>query len=195
MTTTAELRQHLYSLLDESLAWPSDELLDLLALWWIDNRTRFTRQMDARKARRILRIWWDPPVLQFTIERHPGPWEQTQGWRYDFDTNRAELISEQGVRMNPPYTGKQVERDAKRIVRAVVSGGKHTFLNNEGSLIRIWMGRIKSTRPVPYVLPGRTARGRQDRLKAKVAELMESNSEFERVPDTETRGSLCYRRV
>ena len=133
--------------------------------------------------------------MLFTIERHPGPWERIQRWAYDFDTNETTVVSERSPRHNEPYTAREVAQDARQIVEHIISGRTHPCVREENGLIRVWLGRLTSTKPVPYQLPQRTAQGRQARLKAEVARLMEGRSDFERVAGQETRGSLCYRRL
>ena len=167
----------------------------MLEHWWTIQRTKFGSKMEAWKAQRIEELSWDPPVLEFTIERHPGPWERIQRWRYDFDTNKAECISERSPRKNEPYTAQQVSRDARRMVRHIISGSTHRCVREKNGLVQIRLARLPSTKPVPYQLPQRTAQGRQARLKAEVARLIEGRSDFEGVAGQETRGSLCYRRL
>ena len=195
MDSLETLRDRIHSLLDRHPLEPSTELLDLLGEWWAVQRTEFGTKMEAWKALRIKDLSWDPPVFEFTIERHPGAWEREQRWAYDFDTNEAELLFEWSLRKNERYTAQQAAQDAEQIVKHIVEGSAHPCVQPDGGLIRIRLARLPSTRPVPYVLPRRTAQGRQTRLKAEVARLMEGRSDFERVAGQETRGSLCYRRL
>jgi len=150
--------------------------------------------MEPWKAGRIFEIDWDPPLLQFRIERHPGPWDRVQRWVYDFDSNEATRLSEWSPPQNPPYSKEQVNRDAKQIVGALLEDKSHSCIEKKGNDYKIWMGRLPHTKPKLYDLPQRTAKGRQSRLKTEVAKLMEMQEDFERVREGESTGSLVYRR-
>ena len=188
-----ELRVRIYQLLGKGRSEPTEELVELLAEWWSVKHVEFGTKMETWKAHRIEALQWAPPVLIFEITRHPGAWRRRQRWSYDFEANEADRVSEWGLRQNPSYTKQQVEKDAKRIVRAVISDSQHPCLEKKGEVVRVWLGRLPYTRPVANELPQRTARGRQVRLKAMVASLMEVQSEWERVSAKESTGSLVYR--
>ena len=195
MDSLETLRDRIHSLLDRHPLEPSTELLDLLGEWWAVQRTEFGTKMEAWKALRIKDLSWDPPVFEFTIERHPGAWERIQRWTYSFDTNKTALVSERSPRHNEPYTAQQVARDARQIVKHIIRGGTHPSVREKNGLVQIRLGQLPPTKPVPYELPKRTAQGRQARLKAEVVRLMERQAGLQRVVEKETRGSLRYRRV
>lgn len=187
------LRKRIYSLLASSLSYPSWELLKALRDWWTAMGTEFGTKMGAWKAGRIDEIDWWPPLLTFTITRHPGAWERRQRWTYDFDSNRASVVSEWGLRQNAAYTTKQATEDAKEIVKALTSGRSHPCLQRKGDHVTIWLGRLPDTKPVPYVLPHRTAKGRQARLKKIIAEALSTRPQYQRDLAVETTDSLVYR--
>ena len=133
--------------------------------------------------------------MEFRIERHPSAWNRIQRWEYDFDSDEATLVSEWSPPENPRYAKQQVHEDAQQIVNALVSCKSHPCLEKKEEYYRIWVGRLPQTKPVAYQLPQRTAKGRQARLKAQLAQLMEKHPEFVRATDKETTGSLVYRRL
>lgn len=192
---TTVVRAHIEELLNAGAREESEELLSLLEKYWWLMDTEFGTKMRPSKANRIFDISWGPPVLEFRIERHPGAWNRIQRWRYDFTSNEVTLVTEWSPPENPRYTKQQVHEDAQRIVDALLTGAPHPCVQNKGHYQYIWMGRLPETKPLPHLLPMRTAKGRQARLKAEVAELLERHPEFGRVADEETTGSLVYRRL
>lgn len=192
-TKVKALREPIIELLNKGAREDSPELLSLLAEYWEAMRTEFGTKMEPWKAKRIYDIQWNAPVLEFRIERHPGPWDRVQRWSYDFSSDEAALRSEWSPPQNPRYTRKQLMEDARQIVDALLTGNSHPCLQTKGAYYYIRMGRLPQTRPLPYQLPHRTAKGRQARLRAEVARLMETHTEFARVADKETTGSLVYR--
>ena len=126
-------------------------------------------------------------------QRHPSTWDRIQRWSYDFTTNEASWLSEWSPPENPRYTKQQVHEDARQIVHALLEGSPHTCIERKGGQYRVWLGRLRQTRPVPCRLPQRTAKGRRARLKWEVAKLMEAHAGFQRVADAESTGSLGYR--
>lgn len=191
---TEILRERIFALLNAAPHDASPELLNLLAQYWQKLEVYFGTKMEPWKAGRICEIEWNPPLLEFRIERHPGAWDRVQRWRYDFNSNEARRVSEWTPPQNPSYTKEQVRKDAKQIVNAMLQGEPHPCIERKGEYHRIWMGRLPQTKPVPNDLPQRTAKGRQARLKVEVARQMESHPEFEGVPEEESTGSLVYKR-
>jgi len=157
--------------------------------------TEFDTKMGPWKAQRIYDVSWEPPVLGFRIERHPGAWSRIQRWEYDFSSNEATLVSEWSPPENPRYTRQQVHADTQQIVDALLRDELHPCLQRKGDYYYVWMGRLPQTKPIAYQLPLRTAKGRQARLKAEIARLMEAHSGFARQTEKETSGSLVYRRL
>ena len=192
--TTEVMRERILTLLNTAPRDPSSELLDLLADYWHMRDVYFGTKMEPWKAGRIFEIDWDPPILEFRIERHPGSWDRVQRWVYDFDSNEATRLSEWSPPQNPPYSKEQVNRDAKQIIGALLEDKPHSCIEKKGNDYKIWMGRLPHTKPKLYDLPQRTAKGRQSRLKTEVAKLMEMQEDFERVHEGESTGSLVYRR-
>lgn len=188
------LRSRIFELLNANPSEASEELLDLLREYWEKKQTHFDTKMAQWKAQRIYDIHWKQPVLEFRIERHPGPWDRVQRWIYDFDSNEATRLSEWSPPQNSPYSKEQVNRDAKQIIGALLEDKSHSCIEKKGNDYKIWMGRLPHTKPKLYDLPQRTAKGRQSRLKTEVAKLMEMQEDFERVHEEERTGSLVYRR-
>jgi hypothetical protein len=191
---TSTIRARIEELLNAGAREESEELLSLLESYWSLVSTEFGTKMEPSKTMRIFDISWTPPVLEFRIERHPGAWNRVQRWTYDFNLNEASLASEWSPPENPRYTKKQVHEDAQRIVDALLTGAPHSCVQNKGHYYHVWMGRLPATKPLPYQLPMRTAKGRQARLKDEVANLMKVHPEFVRVAGKETTGSLVYKR-
>jgi hypothetical protein len=186
---------HIVQLLNAGVREEFEELLGLLEEYWRLTDTEFGTKMQPWKAKRIFDLTWNAPVLEFRIERHPSAWNRIQRWRYNFSSNEAALITEWSLPENPRYTKQQVHVSAQGIVDALLRSVPHPCVQNKGDLRYIWMGRLAETKPLPYQLPMRTARGRQARLKVEVAKLMGVHPEFARVVDEETTGSLVYKRL
>lgn len=187
------IRQHIFALLNAVPNDLSPELLNLLEQYWLMMNVNFGTKMEPWKAGRIFEIDWNPPLLEFRIERHPGPWDRVQRWIYNFNSNEATRVSEWTPPQNPNYTKEQVHEDAKQIASALLLDKPHSCIEKKGEYHKVWMGRLSKTKPVFYILPQRTAKGRQARLKAEVAQQMEMYPEFERVPEQENTGSLVYK--
>ncbi len=188
------LQERIVALLDAGVGEESAELVELLAKYWAASETEFGTKMEAWKAKRIVDIHWTSPVLEFRIERHPSAWNRVQRWAYDFDSNQATRMSEWSPPLNEPYTKRHANKDAKQIVSALLEGSPHPCIEKTGDYYRIWMGRLPQTKPIPYDLPQRTAKGRQSRLKTEIAKLIEMQEYLERVHKEEGTGSLVYRR-
>jgi len=187
-----EIKSALYGLLEEHPDLATPEVLELLEEWWTAARTRFRSKMEPRKARRISKLRWEEPLLSFSIERHPSSWARIQRWVYDFETNEARLLGDRGVIKNKRYTAMDVQRDAKRLVKALVFGGRHPCVSEKSGKITIWVTRHPKTKAVSGRLPQRTARGRQLRLKQAVADLMRRRYQYKRAKESESKGSLIY---
>lgn len=187
------LKKQIYSILERPDPGADPELRGLLKQWWSANGVEFGTKMEAWKADRIERLEWRPPVLRFSITRHPGAWDRVQRWEYDFAANEARRSWEGGVRQNESYTKKQAAEDARQILEALLRGAKHPCIQQKGDQRVVWLGRLEATKPRAYELPQRTAKGRQARLKEEIVSLMAAHSEFERLPPGESRGSLVYK--
>lgn len=191
---TEMLRKSIITLLNAAPHDASPALLNLLGQYWHKLEVYFDTKMEPSKVGRICEIEWNPPLLEFRIERHPGAWDRVQRWIYDFNSNEARRVSEWTLPQNPSYTKEQVRKDAKQIVNAMLQGEPNPCIERKGEYHRLWMGRLPQTKSVSNDLPLRTARGRQARLKVEVARQMESHPEFEGVPEEESTGSLVYKR-
>ena len=189
------LYRRIIELLDPSGVEESPELLNCLSQYWALMSTEFDTKMEPWKAQRIYDISWEPPVLEFRIERHPAAWNRVQRWEYNFSSNKAISVSEWSPPENPRYTRQQVQTDAQQIVDAILRDELHPCLQRKGHFYYVWMGRLPQTKPIAYLLPRRTAKGRQGRLKAEIASVMQAHSGFARQTDKETSGSLVYRRL
>jgi len=189
------IKAHIVQLLNAGVREESEELLSLLEEYWRLTDTEFGTKMRPWKAKRIFDLTWNAPVLEFRIERHPSAWNRIQRWRYNFSSNEATVVTEWSPPKNARYTKQQVHMSAQGIVNALLEGAPHPCVQNKGDHRYIWMGRLPETKPLPYQLPMRTAKGRQARLKGEVAKLMELHPEFARLADEETTGSLVYKRL
>ncbi len=184
-------REHLHSVLGQSTA-PSGEVLHLLQDWWLSHGTTFKTKMSPAKAPRIENLVWQSPVLEFTITRHPG-WNRIQRWSYDFTANRATLVREQGEIRNGRYSADDVDNDAAVIVEALLHGQAHPCVRRADGLVTVALSKLAVTHAVPYQLPVRTAKGRQERLKGRVAELVQAHPKYHRIPLVESWSTLVYR--
>ena len=155
-----EIKVKLYAQLTEVPDVASPEVLQLLEEWWLEARTQFRSKMEHWKARRISKISWERPRLSFSIVRHSSSWDRIQRWVYDFDTNEARLLSDNGVIKNRRYEKAHVDRDAKRLVKALVFNGRHSCLSEKSGKITIWFTRHRNAMEISRGVPQRTARGR-----------------------------------
>ena len=187
-----DMKAELYARLAEEPDIASPEVLQLLEEWWLDVRTQFRSKMEYWKARRISKISWDRPRLSFSIVRHPSSWDRIQRWVYDFDTNEARLLSDNGVIKNKRYEKVHVDRDAKKLVKALVFKYRHPCVSEKSGKITVWVTRHRNTMAISGRLPQRTARGRQLRLKEAVIDLMKRQRRFRRIREGESKGSLIY---
>ncbi|MBI4498027.1 MAG: hypothetical protein HY689_09030 [Chloroflexi bacterium] len=192
--TEAELRHQILARLTPGPFMPDANLLALLEAYWDARGVAFGTKMAPYKAGRIEEAWWNPPVLEFRITRHPSPWFRKQKWSYNFETDRATLAGEWGERKNQPYTRDQRRADAEAIAGAVREGQPHPAVRYQGDIVTIDLARLPATRPQAYVLPKRTAQGRQQALKAEVDGFLAAEHGFARLPDRERRATLVYRR-
>ena len=187
-----EIKVELYARLAEEPDVASPEVLSLLEEWWLQARTQFRSKMEYWKAPRISKISWERPCLSFSIIRHPSSWDRIQRWVYDFDTNEARLLGDNGVIKNRRYEKVHVDRDARRLVKALVFKNRHPCVSEKSGKITVWVTRHRNTMAISGQLPQRTARGRQLRLKEAVIDLMKRQRRFRRIREGESKGSLIY---
>jgi len=164
----------------------------LIEEYWEARHVQFDTKMAPHKAGRIEESVWNPPVLEFRITRHPGPWFRRQRWSFNFETDQVTLNGEWGERQNQSYTKAQRSADAEAIVKAMTQRQPHPAIRYQGATITVYLGRLPATRPEAYVLPKRTAAGRQQALKEAVAGLVAVERGFERVSDREGRSTLVF---
>lgn len=122
--------------------------------------------MAAYKLKRMENPSWNPPILDFDIERHGATAmgstkAEIQGWQVDFNM-RAAKSEKMGYRqIYPRDAALDVKPIADELSRLVVTGARDDRLQwSAAGCVRILSGKI-----IPSVLsPKQTVEGRRNRL-------------------------------
>ena len=160
------LRAHL-----EQFGADEDDLYGPLAEAWDELSGSHDTKMAAHKLDRdrVESPEWHPPVLTFTIERHPGVAQgsrraKKQRWVIDLDARTAHAEPAGQRQLRPARQTLDVAPVVGRIIAAIDAGADDPVLewSKERSSVRVLMTDAVN----PDWAPKQTLEGRRKRLKA-----------------------------
>jgi hypothetical protein len=150
------------------------ELEGLLAACWDDLDGSTDGGMKPDKLHRIRKAEWQPPVLQFCIERHPGAARGStrapiQQWKVNTDSWCASLVKA-GSRQLKPMAPRQ---DVRPLAVEV-----HDLIVNHREDARLkWTGAHNVSLRIGKIIPAQgfsqTVAGRRKRFKSLLSEMLE----------------------
>jgi hypothetical protein len=115
-----------------------DHILSVLVECWPQITGSHATRMRAYKLERVEDLWWTPPLLSFTIERHGATAlgfsrAELQEWTVDLDTGIANHLSGRRRQIRPMAPRLDVNRIVARVCQIVEQGqGPHAdVMENE----------------------------------------------------------------
>jgi len=176
-----EFKRYLYNLKKGEIndKKTSENVVELLANAWDDLDKSIDDKTTSEKIKhRAEKLQWNPPVLQFMIERHGAVARgsiraELLLWEVNVETGKAEMnphsgrYKEIGVRQ-PRY---KPEKDAESILSKILNKNKDEWLTwKNNDTVRINIGKI-----IPYSGPKDTVTRRRRRLGEEIQKRLESN--------------------
>lgn len=147
----------------------------LLATCWHEFSGADSERMRAGKLGRMEDLFWQPPVLSFTIERHGGMGmgstrAELQRWQVDVDRRMATCERSRSYRQALPRAGSvRIEPIAREVAESILVGRADERLKWQGEeTVRVLMTKI-FPHGSGYM---QTVTGRRKRLRAALQTLL-----------------------
>jgi hypothetical protein len=170
------LREYLARLPSGPIDNPGN-LVPLLAESWPLFTGSDAEAMAPRKLARMERVRWDPPVLEFVVERHGGTARGSsraalQRWSVDLERTTASCATVGGRQLRPMQPALKVEPIADELVRLVIDGRQDPRLRwwPDGT-VRVCVAKILPTGSAAK----ETLAGRRKRLRVALVERLETD--------------------
>jgi hypothetical protein len=170
-TVADALREYLGRLPSGPVDNPGD-LVPLLAEIWHLFTGSDAEAMEPRKLARMERVRWDPPVLEFVVERHGGTARGSsraalQGWSVDLERMTASCAKVGSRQCRPMQPALKVEPIADELVRLVIAGRQDPRLRwRPDGTVRVWVTKILPAGSAAK----ETLAGRRKRLRVALVE-------------------------
>lgn len=152
------MKERIRTLLDRDGA--TAKVLSLFQEYLEKKDTQFETKMEPWKIDRVDRADWKPPVLYFSLIRHPGGLRR-QTWAYDFDKDTVTLYPEGPNPQSKPYKANE---DALAIVSAITENKDHSSVLVRDDLFIVNPRKISEMQNAPM----QTVEGRVKRLKSLI---------------------------
>lgn len=127
----------------------ADGIVALLTRCWQQCAGSHSERMHSGKLWRVENLWWEPPVLSFTIDRHGrmgmgSTRAELQNWRVDLERKTARCEASRSYRqMLSRAETVKIEPLARELADSMLSGRPDERLRWQGShTVRLLMAKI-----------------------------------------------------